>query len=97
MSITTFTSQIVFYNLTKQECKDLLLKLLKQPYLTSFNWRNLPCAELSVMTVLKKNIFVPGLTTRWTSILMYPAPSSTVYDDAVNDRSSGGGHKEKRI
>lgn len=42
------------------------------------------------MTVLKKNIFVPGLTLRCTSILMNPSPSSTVYDDAVNDRSSGG-------
>ena len=50
----------------------------------------LPRAEPSVMTILKKNMFVPGLTIRCTPILMNRSPSSTLYDDAVNDRSSGG-------
>lgn len=42
------------------------------------------------MTILKKNMFVLGFTIRCTPILMNLSPSSTLYDDAVNDRSSGG-------
>ena len=47
------------------------------------------------MTVLKKKMFVPGLTVRTTPRLMYRSLSLTVYVGAVNDNRPGEKQREK--
>ena len=54
-----------------------------------------PSAVLSLMTVLKKKMFVPGLTISFTPRLMYRSLSLTVYVWFVNDNRSGEKQREK--
>ena len=54
-----------------------------------------PSAVLSLMTVLKKKMFVPGLTISFTPRLMYRSLSLTVYVWFVNDNRSGEKQRER--